>query len=77
MRNIAKKRKQRFSYLPISIKLVIKILLLVVGFSVWGTGFICVVVGVYLFFPILRVLFSLFVGFAAILLFLFFLLTFL
>lgn len=77
MRNIAKKRKQRFSYLPISKYLVVKILLLVVGISVWGTGFICVVVGVYLFFPILRALLSLLVGFAAILLFLLFLLTFL
>ena len=77
MRNIEKNRKQRFSYLPISIKLVVKILLVAAGFSVWGTGFICAVVGVYLFFPILRALLSLFVGLVAILLFLFILLTFL
>lgn len=77
MRSIKKNRKQRSTYLPISIKLVVKTVLVAAGFSVWGSGFIFALVGGYLFFPILRALFSLFVGLGAILLFLFILLTFL
>ncbi|KAF5080080.1 hypothetical protein DSECCO2_122870 [anaerobic digester metagenome] len=78
MRSIVKNRKQRPTiYLPISIKLVVKIVLVVLGFCVWGTGFIWTLVGLYLFFPILRAILSVLVGFGAIILFLFILLTFL
>ena len=78
MRSIEKNRKQRTTiYLPISIKLVVKIVLVVLGFCVWGTGFIWALVGLYLFFPILRAILSVLVGFGAIILFLIILLTFL
>ena len=78
MRSIVKNRKQRpTAYLPISIKLVVKIVLVVLGFCVWGTGFIWALVGMYLFFPILRAILSVLVGFGAIILFLIILLTFL
>jgi UPF0716 family protein affecting phage T7 exclusion len=76
MRSIEKNRKQG-SNLPISIKLVVKIALVVWGFSVWGTGFIWALVGLYLFLPILRGIISVLVGFGAIILFLFILLSFL
>jgi hypothetical protein len=76
MRSIVKNRKQG-SNLPISIKLVVKIVLVALGFSVWGTGFIWALVGLYLFLPILRGILSLFVGLGAIILFIFILLTFL
>lgn len=54
MRSIAKNRKQRSTYLPISIKLVVKIALVVLGFCVWGTGFVWALVGLYFFLPLLR-----------------------
>ncbi|MDR1203659.1 MAG: hypothetical protein LBL58_18780 [Tannerellaceae bacterium] len=76
MRSIIKNRKQG-SNLPISIKLVVKIALVASGFSVWGTGFIWALVGLYLFLPILRGILSVLVGFGAIILFLLILLTFL
>jgi UPF0716 family protein affecting phage T7 exclusion len=76
MRSIEKNRKQG-SNLPISIKLVVKIVAVALGFCVWGTGFIWALVGLYLFLPILRGILSVLVGFAAIILFLFILLTFL
>jgi len=78
MRSIEKNRKQRTTiYLPISIKLVVKIVLVALGFCVWGTGFIWALVGLYLFRPILMGILSVIVGFGAIILFLFILLTFL
>ena len=55
MRSLEKNRKQRpTAYLPISIKLVVKIALGVLGFCVWGTGFVWVLVGLYFFLPLLR-----------------------
>lgn len=77
MRSTEKNRKQRSTYLPISIKLVVKIVLVALGYSLWGTGFIWVLVGLYLFLPILWGILSVLVGFGAIILFLFILLTFL
>ncbi|WP_255412468.1 hypothetical protein [Dysgonomonas sp. Marseille-P4361] len=78
MRSIEKNRKQRpTAYLPISIKLVVKIALVVLGFCAWGTGFLGALVGLYLFLPILRGILSVIVGLGAIILFLFILLTFL
>ena len=68
MRSIAKNRKQRSTYLPISIKLVAKIVLAVLGFHVWGTGFIWAFIGLYLFLPVLRGILSVIVGFVAIIL---------
>jgi len=68
MRNIAKNRKQG-SYLPISIKLVVKIALVVLGFSIWGTGFIWALAGLYIFLPLLRGILCFFVGVLAIIAF--------
>ncbi len=76
MRSIVKNRKQG-SYLPISIKLGIKIVLVALGFLLWGKGFIWALVGLYLLLPILRAVLSFFVGVAAIILFILVLLTFL
>lgn len=77
MRSTEKNRKQRSTYLPISIKLVIKIILAVLGFCVWGTGFIWALVGLYLFLPVIRGILSFFVGMGAIILFILTMLTFL
>ncbi len=76
MRRIGKNRKQqRTAYLPQSIKLGVKILLLVLGYSVWGTGFIWALVGLYIFLPVVRGCLSFFVGLGAIILFILFMLT--
>lgn len=78
MRNIEKNRKQRpTAYHPISIKLVVKIVLAVLGFCVWGTGFIWALVGLYLFLPVIRGILYFFVGMGAIILFILAMLTFL
>lgn len=78
MRSIVKNRKQRpTAYLPISIKLVVKIVAVALGFSVWGTGFIWALVGLYLFLPVIRGILSFFVGLGAIILFILFLFSFL
>lgn len=76
MRSIVKNRKQG-SNLPISIKLVVKIALVALGFSVWGTGFIWALVGLYHFLPVIRGILSFFVGLGAIILFILFLFSFL
>ena len=77
MRSIEKNRKQRSTYLPISIKLVVKMALLGLGISVWGTGFIWAVVGLYCFYPVIRGILTFVVGSVAIIAFIFFLMTFL
>ncbi|MDH6354611.1 UPF0716 family protein affecting phage T7 exclusion [Dysgonomonas sp. PH5-45] len=76
MRSIAKNRKQG-SNLPISIKLVVKIVFVALGCSVWGTGFIWALVGLYLFLPVIRGILSFFVGLGAIILFILILFSFL
>ncbi len=68
MRNTEKNRKQRFTYLPISIRSVLKIILAVFGFSVCGIGFIWILAGLCLFLPILRGILSFFVSLGAIIL---------
>lgn len=77
MRSIAKNRKQRSTYLPISIKLVVKIVLAALGFWIWGTEFMWALLALYLFLPVIRGILSFFVGLAAIIAFFFILLTFL
>jgi len=78
MRSIEKNKKQRpTAYLPISIKLVVKIALVVLGYSVWGTGFIWALVGLYLFLPIVRGILTFFVGLGAIIVFILILFSFL
>lgn len=77
MRSTEKNRKQRSTYLPISIKFLVKAILVGLGLCVWGTGFVWALVALYLFLPILRAVLSLIVGVAAIIAFLFILLTFL
>lgn len=76
MRSIAKNRKQG-SNLPISIKLVVKIGLVALGFCVWGTGFIWALVGLYFFLPLLRSILSCLLTLVALFAIIFFLLTFL
>ena len=76
MRSIVKNRKQG-SNLPISIKLVVKIVAVVLGCSLWGTGFVWALVGLYLFLPVIRGILSLFVGLGAIILFILILFLFL
>ncbi len=76
MRSIEKNRKQG-SNLPISIKLVVKIALVALGFSVWGTGFIWALAGLYFFLPVIRGILSFFVVLGAIILFILFLFSFL
>ena len=78
MRSIEKNRKQRpTAYLPISIKLVVKIILVALGFSVWGWAFIGVVVALYLAYPFIRALISMVAGIGVIFAILYFLLSFL
>lgn len=78
MRSIEKNRKQRTTaYLPISIKLVGKITLVALGFSLWGTGFIWALAGLYIFLPVIRGILSFFVGLGAIILFILAILMFL
>ncbi len=78
MRNIEKNRKQRpTACLPINIKLVVKIALVVLGYFVWGAGFIWVLVGLYLAYPIIRAILSLVACFGVIFAILYFLFSFL
>lgn len=77
MRSIEKNRKQRSTYLPISIKLVVKIALVVLGFCVWGTGFVWALVGLYFFLPLLRGILSCLLTLGAVIAFIYLMLTFL
>lgn len=78
MRSIEKNRKQRpTAYLPISIKLVVKIALGVLGFCVWGTGFVWVLVGLYFFLHLLRGILSCLLTLGAVIAFIYLMLTFL
>ena len=76
MRSIVKNRKQG-SNLPISIKLVVKIVAVVLGCSLWGTGFVWALAGWYIFLPVIRGILSFFVGLLAIILFILAILMFL
>jgi len=78
MRSIEKNRKQRpTAYLPISIKLVVKIALVGLGCLLWGWLFIGVVVALYLAYPFIRALVSMIAGIGVIFAILYFLLSFL
>ena len=72
-----KNMKHRSSYLPISIKWMVKIALVVSGFSLWGTDFLWVLAGVYFLLPLLRGILSCLVVLLAAIALLFILLTFL
>jgi len=54
MERIEKNRKQRFTSLPISISWILRIVFVVVGFCLWGSSFIWVLLGLYLGFSIIR-----------------------
>ena len=58
MRSTVKNRKQRSTYLPTNIKLVVKIALIALGFYVWRTGFIWVLLGLYLGWAVIKQLVS-------------------
>lgn len=78
MRSIEKNRKQRpTAYLPISIKLVVKIALVGLGFCVWGSGFIWALVGLCFFLPVLRGILSCLLTLGAVIAFIYIMLTFL
>ncbi|WP_390553429.1 hypothetical protein [Bacteroides thetaiotaomicron] len=49
-----KNKKQRTSFLPISIGWILKIVLVIVGYSLWGTGFIWALVGLYIFYDVIQ-----------------------
>lgn len=53
------KNRKRGSNLPISIGSVLKIVLAVAGFALWGWSFVAVVAGVWVVFRILKGLLSL------------------
>lgn len=53
-----KNMKQRTFNHPISIGLVLKIALILLGYSVWGTGFLWALAGVYIFYRVLRAILS-------------------
>ena len=61
MRNTAKKMKQS-RYLPISIKFVLGITLIIIGFSVLGNSFLGVFLGFYLMWKIIKILLSCFIN---------------
>ncbi len=58
MKQAEKNMKQRSSYLPISIKLVLKIAFAVAGIALWGWSFVAVVAGFYFGFKLLKGLLS-------------------
>jgi len=64
MESIEKNRKQRFTSLPISISWVLRIVFVAVGFCLWGSSFIWVLLGLYLGFSIIRQVLSLLVSLA-------------
>lgn len=72
-----KNMKQRSSYLPIGIGWVLKIVLIIVGYSLWGTGFIWALVGLYIFYDVIRGILSCLMTLGAIIAFVYLMLTFL
>jgi len=54
IRTTEKNRKQRFSNLPISISLVLKIAFAVAGFALWGWSFVAIVAGIYLAWEVIK-----------------------
>ncbi len=58
MRSTVKNRKQRSTYRVTNIKLVMKIALIALGFYVWGTEFIWVLLSLYLGWAIIKQLLS-------------------
>lgn len=54
IRTAEKNRKQRFSNLPISIGLILKIAFAVAGFALWSWAFVAVVAGIYIAWAIIR-----------------------
>lgn len=76
MRTIEKnKRKQESINLPFSIKWVVKILAITVGFYVWGVDFIWVVLGVVFCWNILKSIASCLLSLIALIGFFYFLFT--
>ena len=58
MESIEKNRKQRFTSLPINISWIIRIVIGIAGFYLWGYAFIWAILGLYLIFSIIRKLMS-------------------
>lgn len=72
-----KNMKQRTFNHPISIRLILKIALILLGYSVFGMGFIWALVGLYFFFEVLRGILSCLITLGAIIAFVIVILTFL
>lgn len=72
-----KNKKQRSSYLPISIGWILKIVLIIVGYSLWGTGVIWALAGLYLFYDVLRGILSCLLMLGAVIVFIYLMLTYL
>lgn len=53
-----KNMKRRSSYLPISIRWILKIAFAVAGFALWGWSFVAVVAGVYILLAVVKALLS-------------------
>lgn len=53
-----KNKKQRSSYLPISMAWILRIVLIIVGYSLWGAGFIWALASLYLFYDMIRAIVS-------------------
>ena len=58
MKTIEKNNETRFSILPINIKIWLKLVLVAVGFAIWGSEFLLALVVLYLFWGIIKALFS-------------------
>jgi hypothetical protein len=58
MERIEKNRKQRFTSLPINISWIIRIVIGIAGFYLWGCAFIWAILGLYLILSIIRKLLS-------------------
>lgn len=54
MKRAEKNMKQRFSNLPISIVVILKIVVAIAGFALWGWSFVAVVVGLRIAFAVVK-----------------------
>ena len=58
MKQTEKISKQRFTFLPISIWWILKVVFAVAGFALWGWSFVAVVAGIYILWGVVKTLLS-------------------
>ena len=58
MKQTEKISKQRFTFLPISMWWILKIVFAVAGFALWGWSFVAVVAGIYILWGVVKTLLS-------------------